>query len=573
MKLIFNKRTLPWLLVLSALSLTGNILSLTLPRISADAVNQLFQGSLDLSDFQLQFLLFTGGIFVLALLQIVLTSILAENVAAGIRDRLIKKISELDYQTVRQITTAKILTNITSDVDAIKLIFSQGVVAVFSALILIVGAAISMMSINLELGLVVSAVIPLLLGTFFIIFKSINKFFKVSQENIDKLNKTINESIVGAPLTKVLNSGSWEIEKFSGVNLQTKNTNFRIILGFASLIPLITIITNFTILAVVYFGGSSVIDFFNSLTSGTGAAGLAPGEYSAFFNYIATFIAPIFILGFVSSNIARSIASVTRINETLKIKNAQIRGTKKLQIKGELEFKKVSLVSENKSILNEISFAIKAGSKTAIVGPTASGKSQIFNLIAGLLLPTKGKIILDGVELNQIDATDFYKQVALVFQDSIIFNSSLKENIVFSSYTDTLDLDKAINTADLSDFIKAQPDGLETMVAERGSSLSGGQKQRLTLARALAVNPKLLLLDDFTARVDMQTEKRILANLDKNYPGITLISITQKIEPIKNYDKILLIMEGSLIAQGTHEQLLRESFEYRQIYNSQKTIS
>jgi ATP-binding cassette subfamily B protein len=486
---------------------------------------------------------------------------------------LIKKISELDYQIVRQISTAKILTNITSDVDAIKLIFSQGVVAVFSALILIVGAAISMMSINLELGLVVSAVIPLLLATFFIIFKSINRFFKVSQENIDKLNKTINESIVGAPLTKVLNSGSWEIEKFSGVNLQTKNTNFRIILGFASLIPLITIITNFTILAVVYFGGSSVIDFFNSLTSGAGPAGLAPGEYSAFFNYIATFIAPIFILGFVSSNIARSTASVTRINETLKIKNAQIRGTKKLQIKGELEFKKVSLVSDNKSILNEISFEIKAGSKTAIVGPTASGKSQIFNLIAGLLQPTKGKIILDGVELNQIDATDFYKQVALVFQDSIIFNSSLKENIVFSSYTDAQDLDKAVSTADLSDFIKAQADGLETMVAERGSSLSGGQKQRLTLARALAVNPKLLLLDDFTARVDMQTEKRILGNLDKNYPGITLISITQKIEPIKSYDKILLIMEGSLIAQGTHEQLLKESFEYRQIYNSQKTIS
>ncbi len=573
MKLIFNKSTLPWLLVLSGLSLAGNVLSLTLPRVSADAVNQLFQGSLDLSDFQLQFLLFTSAIFVLALLQIVLTNILAENVAAGIRNRLIKKVSELDYQVVRQITTAKILTNITSDVDAIKLIFSQGVVAVFSALILIVGAAISMMSINLELGLVVSAVIPLLLGTFFIIFKSISKFFKVSQENIDKLNKTINESIVGAPLTKVLNSGSWEIDKFAGVNLQTKNTNFRIILGFASLIPLITIITNFTILAVVYFGGSSVIDFFNSLTSGAGSTGLAPGEYSAFFNYIATFIAPIFILGFVSSNIARSTASVTRINDTLKIKNAQTRGTEKVQIKGELEFKKVSLVSENKSILNEISFAIQAGSKTAIVGPTASGKSQIFNLIAGLLQPTEGKIILDGVELNQIDSTDFYKQVALVFQDSIIFNSSLKENIVFSSYTDVQDLDKAIATADLSDFIKAQPDGLETMVAERGSSLSGGQKQRLTLARALAVNPKLLLLDDFTARVDMQTEKRILASLDKNYPGITLISITQKIEPIKSYDKILLIMEGSLIAQGTHDQLLEESFEYRQIYNSQKTIS
>jgi ATP-binding cassette subfamily B protein len=160
-----------------------------------------------------------------------------------------------------------------------------------------------------------------------------------------------------------------------------------------------------------------------------------------------------------------------------------------------------------------------------------------------------------------------------VFQDSVIFNLSLRENIAFNkNATDEL-LNKAIETAELSDFIQSLPQGLDTLVSERGNSLSGGQKQRIMLARALALNPKILLLDDFTARVDTQTEQKILANVKANYPDITLISVTQKIEPIQNYSQILLLEEGEILASGTHNELMEKSTEYVQIFNSQRSTN
>ena len=178
---------------------------------------------------------------------------------------------------------------------------------------------------------------------------------------------------------------------------------------------------------------------------------------------------------------------------------------------------------------------------------------------------------MDGVSIDKYTSETLYKDVALVFQDSVIFNLSLRENIGFSnSVTEEL-LQKAIETAELSKFIESLPNKLDTMVSERGSSLSGGQKQRIMLARALTLNPRILLLDDFTARVDQKTENKILSNIQNNYPDITLISITQKVEPVKDFDQILLLMNGEILASGQHEKLMKSSPEYIQIYKSQQS--
>lgn len=570
MKGLFNKKFILGLVIVLALSLASNLLSLALPRVAAEALNKIFTANGGLGEFQSSYLGLTLLILVTALLQTVAANLLTENFSAGVRSKLIKKISQLSYNTVNRITSAKLLTNITSDVDAIKTLFNQGVVSAFSSIVLIIGASVSMLSINVNLALLVIAVIPLLFLSFGIIFRFISKYFKIAQENLDKLNKVINESIVGAALIKVLNSGKWEMEKFGEVNEITRKTNIKIVFGFASLIPFITVLSNLAILAVVYFGGSGVIEFLNSF----GQQGLTPGDYSAFFTYVGTFIGPILLLGFISSTIARSIASINRINETLKTKDEAIRGKIKKELVGKIEFKNINLEIKNKSILKNINFTTNPGTRTAIVGPTAAGKTQIFNLIAGLQEPTSGEIIIDGTKLQDIDDKSFYSQVALVFQDSIIFNTTIKENILFSAdagENSDADLQKAISSAELGEFVNAQEEGVNTVVSERGASLSGGQKQRLTLARALAINPKILLLDDFTARVDIKTERNILANIASNYPQLTLLSITQKIEPIKDYDQILLIMEGELLAKGTHEELMKSSFEYQQIYNSQKS--
>jgi ATP-binding cassette subfamily B protein len=242
-------------------------------------------------------------------------------------------------------------------------------------------------------------------------------------------------------------------------------------------------------------------------------------------------------------------------------------------ISGELNVENVSLWFGENPALKNISFKVKSNSRTAIIGPTAAGKTQLLYLLTTLIKPDSGEIYYDGINVKEYNKGEFLKQIGLVFQDSIIFNLSLRDNIAFNSEVTDDDLQKAISTAELHDFIDTLPQGLDTIISERGSTLSGGQKQRVMLARALAINPKILLLDDFTARVDSHTERIIGENIKRNFPDTTILSVTQKIDPVKDYDLIILLMEGEMVAQGKHEDLFKNCPEYVQIYNSQKSTN
>jgi ATP-binding cassette subfamily B protein len=208
-----------------------------------------------------------------------------------------------------------------------------------------------------------------------------------------------------------------------------------------------------------------------------------------------------------------------------------------------------------------------------VIGPTAAGKTQLLHLLTSLIQPANGSILFDGIDINDYNKETFQHQIGFVFQDSVIFNMSLRENIAFNEKVTDESMSRAIETSELNDFIDSLPQGLETIVSERGTSLSGGQKQRIMLARALALDPKILLLDDFTARVDSQTEQKILDNLARNYPGITLLSVTQKIASVIRYGQIILLEEGEILASGTHESLMETSPEYVQIFNSQRSTN
>ncbi|MEO9070326.1 MAG: ABC transporter ATP-binding protein, partial [Ginsengibacter sp.] len=271
--------------------------------------------------------------------------------------------------------------------------------------------------------------------------------------------------------------------------------------------------------------------------------------------------------------IARASASYQRIHNTLESPDFVDKGTVNKQLSGNIKLENISVYYGENPALKNISFTIEGGTRTAIIGPTAAGKTQILYLLTTLIKPNEGNIFYDDININDYNNDALLKQIGLVFQDSIIFNLSLRENIAFNADVTEEALQKAIETAELDDFIKTLPQGLETIVSERGSSLSGGQKQRIMLARALAINPKILLLDDFTARVDTQTEEKIARNVNENYPGITLVSVTQKIDPIKDYDQVIVLMEGELIAKGKHEFLMQNSPEYVQIYQSQKSTT
>jgi ATP-binding cassette subfamily B protein len=273
----------------------------------------------------------------------------------------------------------------------------------------------------------------------------------------------------------------------------------------------------------------------------------------------------------MSNVMAQAGASYMRLGAVLMAPEPKAAGALRPRLRGDVAIRNVSLSFGDKQALRNVSFSVNGGSKTAIIGPTAAGKTQLLFVLIGLLEPTSGSVTYDEEPLQAYDKEALHRQVGLVFQDSVLFNMTLRENIAFSKDIPDRDLEKAIAAAELRDFIATLPEGLDTVVSERGTTLSGGQKQRVMLARALALNPKVLLLDDFTARVDSTTERAILANIHQQYPGLTLISVTQKIASVEDYDQIILLMEGEMLATGTHAKLMETSPEYVQIYDSQQS--
>jgi len=543
-------------------ALFSNGINLLLPKLIANGIDAYTHKHFAYRPLMIKFALAILTIFVFTYLQSIIQTYASERVARDLRSRLSEKISKQSYAFVEAVNPSKLLTNLTADVDSIKMFVSQAIVSIASSLFIIIGASILLLTIDWKLALCVIAIIPIIGGTFFYVLRKVRVLFKESRAVIDWLNKVINESILGSALIRVINSQQLEYAKFLAANTKAKEFGLTILNLFASLIPVITFTANIAALTILALGGHYVIDGTMSL-----------GDFAAFNSYLSILIFPILVIGFMSNIIAQATASYERISVVLNAPDSLGKGLIKENLRGDIDLKDVVVKYGQKPALKGISFSVKAGSKIAVIGPTAAGKTQMLYLLTGLINATSGTIAFDGRGIEEYDNESFHSQVGFVFQDSIIFNMSIRENIAFSDTVTDESLERAIDTAELRDFINSLPDGLSTIVSERGSSLSGGQKQRIMLARALAVNPKVLLLDDFTARVDGNTEKKILANVQKNYPGLTLISVTQKISAVEHYDQIIVLMQGEIVASGTHEDLMHNSTEYVQIFNSQQSTS
>lgn len=550
------------IILLLLFALLSNGINLWLPRLVADGIDDYTRQHFDLHAILVEF---TGAvifIFVFAYLQSIIQTYASEKVARDLRTRLSDKISKQSHAFIEQTTAAKLLTNLTADIDSIKMFVSQAIVAIVSSIFLIIGASVLLLSINWKLALTVLAIIPIIGGMFAFTLKKVRALFVQSREVIDWLNKIINESILGSALIRVVNSQQLEYAKFLEANTKAKGFGLAILSLFAGLIPVVTFTANVSMLTILVLGGHFVIE-----------GDMTLGSFAAFNSYLGILIFPILVIGFMSNVIAQATASYQRISSVLNVADPVEPGASTALLNGNIALEKVTVRYGEKPVLKDISLSVNAGSRIAVIGPTAAGKTQLLYLLTGLIKPQEGSVTFDGHPIDYYESESFHRQVGFVFQDSIIFNMSIRENIAFSTTVTDESLQKAIDTAELTAFIETLPDGLDTIVSERGASLSGGQKQRIMLARALAVDPKILLLDDFTARVDGTTEKKILANVERNYPGITLISVTQKIAAIEHYDQIVVLMEGELIGCGTHDDLMLTSPEYVQIFNSQQSTS
>jgi len=552
-----------WLLfAVTLFAILSSGLNLLMPKVIASGIDTFSNGTLVLRTIVIEFLLLAVGTFIFAYLQTFSQTYLSEKIARDLRSKIIAKISNQTYSYIQEVTASKLLTNLTSDIDAIKMFAGQATVTIISSVFMIVGGATLLILINWRLALVVLCILPLVGVAFGVVFSKMGPLFKKSQAVIDWLNKVINESVMGSAVIRVLNSQIPEYNKFIEANTEAKTIGLQVLRLFATVIPIIGFVANLAILSILLLGGHFVI-----------SSQMTLGNFTAFTNYLSILIFPIIMIGFMSSTISRASASYGRISQTLNADEKISAGTLTAKLRGDVDVQHVSLSLEGQPILKDVSLSAKAGKRMAILGPTAAGKTHLLYLLIGLLEPTEGEIQFDGKPLREYNRNSLHEQIGFVFQDSILFNLTIRENIAFSSSATDEEIQKAIDTAELSDFIGALPQGLNTLASERGTRLSGGQKQRIMLARALAINPKILLLDDFTARVDSNTEKKILANIEKNYPEITLISVTQKIASVMHYEQIVLLMEGEVLAAGTHEELMEKSPEYVQIFDSQKSTN
>ena len=548
--------------LLIILTLVSNGINLILPKIIANAIDAFNNASLVINNVALEFAGASIVIFIFMCIQGIAQVYVSEKVARDLREKLADKISRQSYLYVQKANPAKLLTNMTNDIDNVKLFVSQVIVNLVASFLLIIGSSVLLLMINWRLASIVLLSIPVIAVTFFMVITKVRILFKKASEIIDWLNRVINENIIGAALIRVINLEKEEHIKFLEASTSARNIGLKVLSYFAILIPLIVFVSSLATLTILTLGGHYVIQ--GSMTL---------GDFSAFNGYLAILIFPILLIGFMSGLIAQANVSYKRIYDILSVPDKKESGTLAANLRGDLEVKNISLKFGEKYALKDISFSVKAGTKTAIIGPTGTGKTQLLYLLTGLTEPNSGIIMYDGKDINEYKKDSLHQQIGLVFQDSIMFNISLKENISFNTEVSESDMQKAIQTAELDDFINTLPDKLNTFVLERGTSLSGGQKQRIMLARALALNPVVLFLDDFTARVDTITEKRILANIEKNYPKLTLLSVTQKIESVENYEEIILLVAGEILSKGTHNQLMDTSPEYVQIYDSQKSTN
>lgn len=549
-----------WVAVLVLLALLSHGIGLVIPYFMARAIDAFDAGTFDLQWTIIEFGATAVSVLVCTYLLSLTQVYVSELVARDLRTETAAALSRQSYAFVQRTGAGVLLTNLTSDIDAVKMFVSQAIATIVSSLSIIIGSAVLLFFINASLAAVVLLIVPIIGGVLFVIFRRIRLLFKTGQEVIDWLNKVINESILGAALIRVINSLSLEEQKFHDANSRARDVGLQILRLFSVLIPVVWLISGLATIAILVLGGRSVI-----------GGSMTIGDFSAFNNYLGLLIFPMFMLSFVGNVTARASASFKRVINVLHAEPEPESGHVQASLRGDIELKDVSLIYGEKNILKAVSFSVPAGSRTAIIGPTGAGKSQLLYLLTALTRQTTGEILFDGCAVGAYDPVSLHAQVAFVFQDSVIFNMTIRENIAFSPTATDESLQKAIRTAELQDFIASLPQGLDTIISERGGNISGGQKQRIMLARALALNPKILLLDDFTARVDANTERKILTNVAREYPGLTLISVTQKIASVEDYDQIVLLMEGEVLAKGKHQQLIETSPEYVQIAESQRS--
>lgn len=502
------------------------------------------------------------GLF--AFLQVFTAERNSQSVAFDLRNELFAKIQSLSFSYHDQNRTGQLMVRATDDVEKVRIFIGQGLLFTVQALILISGALILLFSTNSQLALVILPILPVTLALFMFFGNRSQPLFMQVQAKLSALNTILQENLAGIKLIRAFARERSEAVKFDRAAEAVMVQQISVARLFTFLFPVVFLTASLGQAAVLYFGGRQII-------GGT----LTLGQWQEFSLYLIYLFLPLAQLGIIISQMGQAAVSADRIFEILDARSeiTDKPGAVELPpIQGRVVFDNVTFryFSSSEPVLRQVSFSVEPGQTVALLGATGSGKTSIINLIPRFYDVSEGSLTIDGHDVQEVTLDSLRSQIGLVLQETTLFSGTIRDNIAFGkSGASFEEIVAAAQAAAAHDFIVSFPQGYDTPVGERGSTLSGGQKQRLAIARALLLNPRILILDDSTSSVDLATEAQILRALDRLMENRTSFVIAQRISTVRNADLILVLDQGMIVAQGRHEELLENSPIYAEIYSSQ----
>lgn len=545
-----------------------DIFQLVVPEVLRKFTDQLQANSLTRSDllrYGLYILIIGVGIAFFRFLWRIFIIGTSRRLEYYLRNRLFSHLSGLSTNYYTHHKTGDLMAHATNDINAVRMALGMGVVMLTDA-VFITAIAIFMMASTTDLRLTIIALLPLpiLALTIGKAAPTINRRFREVQEAFSSMTDTVQENFSGIRVVKSFVQEKEEIEKFNVKNQTLFNKNMRLVKLFGLFFPFVQLISGFSYLIVIGYGGILVIN--NTITL---------GDFIAFTTYLGLLVWPVMAIGYVINVLERGSASMERLNKIFDEKPEIIEAEDSLELtepRGTLEFKGVTFQYPNSSIkaLDDFSIRVEAGKSLGIIGKTGSGKTTLASLLLRLYDVNQGQITLDGIALRRLKLKDLRRYIGYVDQDSFLFSTTIADNIAFGldSYSQE-EVERVAKIAEVHDNIMDFPLQYQTYVGERGVTLSGGQKQRISIARALIKQPKILILDDSLSAVDTNTEERILKALRGKLSGKTSIFIAHRISTIKDCDQIIVMEDGRILEQGTHESLLQRQQHYYQLYQKQ----
>ncbi len=492
-------------------------------------------------------------------------SIASQHFGADIRADLFQHIQRFSFHNLDRFSSGSLITRLTNDVVQLQNLVLMALRMLVRSPLLSIGSLIMAFTISFKLAIILLIAMPILLVTLIFIMRKAFPIFGRVQAELDRVNTVTQENLAGIRVIKAFVRAIHENKRYDAVNQDYTNIAIKANRMVALIGPIMMLIMDICIVAVLWFGGG--------LTK-TGA--LPVGDLIAFINYATQVLMSLMMVSMTLMSVSRATASAERINEVLHTEPDIMAPSQTVtpdpQQVGRLEFRDVSFAYDGDSpaVLDQISFVATAGQTIAILGATGAGKSSLVHLIPRMYDVTTGAVLVDDVNVNQWDLDQLRSSIGIVLQQALLFSGSIRDNIRYGRPNASQEeVESAARAAQAHEFIEKLPEGYDTLLGQRGVNLSGGQKQRLSIARALLIQPPLLIMDDSTSAVDLRTEALIQKALEERLSASTRFIIAQRITSVLDADLILIMEDGQIIDRGDHAYLIKNSQAYQEIYRSQ----